>query len=236
LASATSARISRAAYYNELELEKKSEKKKKTKISINQYLEPLGHVEVAAGLVEHVDVRLLDHGHGDGEPLELPAGEVLDGPVDDEAEVEGLDHGVKEPPLVLLDDQVPDGALDGLGDGVDVLRLDHGLDVVLQHLCEVVLELRAAEVQQHLAPVGRGVEPPQVGLELARQDLERRALADAVDPDEPQHLPWPRHGQPVQLEAVGPVPVRRLLGKVARKTDDLDRLERALFHADLIFY
>jgi hypothetical protein len=45
-------------------------------------------------------------------------------------------------------------------------------------------------------PVRRRLEPPQVGLELPREDLERGRLADAVDADEPEDLPGAGHGEP----------------------------------------
>lgn len=45
-----------------------------------------------------------------------------------------------------------------LGDVVHVLRLDDGLEVVLQDAREVVLQLAAAEIGQDLLPVGRGLQ------------------------------------------------------------------------------
>lgn len=80
-------------------------------------------------------------------------------------------HGAE---LVLGREDLPDLPLDGLGDVVHVLRLDDGLQVVLQDAREVVLQLRPPEVLQDFLPVGRALESPQVGLELPRQDFEGR--------------------------------------------------------------
>ena len=46
-------------------------------------------------------------------------------------------------PLVFGADELADLPFDGLGDVVDVLRLDQGLQVVLENAGEVVLQLRA---------------------------------------------------------------------------------------------
>ena len=50
------------------------------------------------------------------------------------------------------------------------------------------MQLAAAVVGEDLGPVGRVVEAAEVGLELAGQHLERRALADAVGADQAEHL------------------------------------------------
>ena len=67
----------------------------------------------------------------------------------------------------------------------------------------------------------------EIGLELSGQDLERRALPDAVRPDEAEDLAGPRGGQAVELERVGGVAVRDLGLEVRREVDDGDGLERA---------
>ena len=43
--------------------------------------------------------------------------------------------------------------LDGFWDLVDILRFDDSFQVILQNLCEVVLQLRAAEVRQNFGPI-----------------------------------------------------------------------------------
>ena len=50
----------------------------------------------------------------------------------------------------------------GFGDVVDVLRLDDGVQVVLQDAREVVLQLAAAEVRQDLLPVRRALSCTEV--------------------------------------------------------------------------
>ena len=84
----------------------------------------------------------------------------------------------------------------------------------------------------HLLPVRRVLEPTQVRLQLPSQHLQRRRLPDPVGPDQPQHLPRPRHGQTVQLEGIRSVPVRALALEVLRQVDDHDGVEGALLDAD----
>jgi hypothetical protein len=49
-------------------------------------------------------------------------------------------------------------ALDRLGDVVDVLRLDQGLQVVFQDFREIVLQLRSPEVFEDFLPIWRVLE------------------------------------------------------------------------------
>lgn len=144
------------------------------------------------------------------------------------------------------------GALDGLGNLVHILRLDDGLEVVLQHLGEVVcltslyvpkphiqdltLQLGTTEVLQNLLPIRRVVVAAKIGLELAAQDLQRRALADSVCSNQSQHLSRTGHGQSMQLEAVRRVSVRDLGLEVRGQVDDVDCVERALLGADTAAY
>lgn len=81
-------------------------------------------------------------------------------------------------------------------------------------------------------PVRRALKPAQVGLELPAEHLKRSRLSDPVGPDQPQHLPGARHGQPVQLERVGPVAVRALALERLGQVDDHDGVEGALLDAD----
>ena len=61
--------------------------------------------------------------------------------------------------LVIIVGRGKGGALDGLGDVVHVLGLDDGVEVVLQDAREVVLQLAAPPVRQHLLPVRRVLRP-----------------------------------------------------------------------------
>ena len=62
-------------------------------------------------------------------------------------------------------------------------RLDGDAQVVLEHPREVLLQLGAAVVREDLVPVGRLLGLAQVGLELAREHVERGRLAYAVGPE-----------------------------------------------------
>lgn len=71
-------------------------------------------------------------------------------------------------------------SLDGPGNVVHVLRLDKGLQVILENLRKVVLKLRSSEVLENFLPVGGIVIASKVGLELSSQDLESSTLSDTV--------------------------------------------------------
>mmetsp|Transcript_35444 Transcript_35444/g.88930 ORF Transcript_35444/g.88930 Transcript_35444/m.88930 type:complete len:416 (+) Transcript_35444:840-2087(+) len=195
-------------------------------------LHALPHVQVGGRLIDHVDVRVLGGHHGDRKPLQLSAAQVLHVAVRHLPEVQLLQQLVLVAALVLLVNHLLHVATHRLGDVVHVLRLDDRLDVVLQHAREVVLQLRPAEVEQDLLPVGHVFKPAEVGLELAGQHLQCRRLANAVGADEAQHLTRARHRQPVQLEGVGAVAVGGFALQVLRQVDDLDCLEGTFPDAD----
>lgn len=109
-------------------------------------------------------------------------------------------HLIKVVTLVLILKELADLAGDNLGNVIDVLRLDDGLQVILENLGEVVLEFGTTEVLQNILPVGRVVELAEVGLQLAGQDLQGCGLADTVGTDQTQDLARTGHGQTMQLE------------------------------------
>mmetsp|Transcript_49721 Transcript_49721/g.146960 ORF Transcript_49721/g.146960 Transcript_49721/m.146960 type:complete len:280 (+) Transcript_49721:1225-2064(+) len=195
-------------------------------------MKTLLHVQVRGGLIEHVHLRVLDAEDSDGEALQLSAGEVLDLALLQVGKLELLVVVVHHLLIVLLAEDLPDLARDLLRDLVDVLRLDHRLQAILQKALDVRLQLAAPEVLQDLLPVRGRVEAAEVRLQLAGQHVERGRLADAVGADEAEHLAWPGDRQPVQLEGVRAVAVRRVGAQVLRQVDDGNRLEGALLHAD----
>jgi hypothetical protein len=71
------------------------------------------------------------------------------------------------------------------------------------------------------------VVSPEVGLELPREDLERRRLSDTVSSYETEDLSRTGRRQSVELERVGRVPVGHLGLEVGGKVNDGDGLERA---------
>jgi hypothetical protein len=123
-------------------------------------------------------------------------------------------------------------SLDGSGDLIDVLGLDNGLEVVLENLCEVVLQLGTTEVLEDLLPVRRVVEAAEVGLQLAAQNLQGSTLSGTVTTNETQNLTRSGHGQSVELEAVGRVTVGDLRLEVGGQVDDVDGIERTFLGAD----
>ena len=137
----------------------------------------LFNVEIGRGLVEHVYVGHLHGDGGDGEALELPAREDAYLAVHDVLQL-GFRGGPVEaiPPLLLralvlhLED-LPDLATDGARNVVNVLRLDRGLEGVLENSSEIVLKLGAAEMDENLFPVRRSVELAEVRLHLASENF-----------------------------------------------------------------
>ncbi|KAI6772291.1 hypothetical protein HG530_003249 [Fusarium avenaceum] len=133
-------------------------------------------------------------------------------------------------------DKEPDalvGSLDGPGDLVHVLRLDHSLKVIFQKLGEVVyFHLRTTEVLDDILPVRRVIVSTQVGLKLSTQDLEGGTLSDTVGSNETQNLTRSRHGKSVQLETVGAISVGDLALEVGGQVDDGNGVEGALLGAD----
>lgn len=99
-------------------------------------------------------------------------------------------------------------------------------------MASLTLQLRSTEVLQDLLPVRRVLISAQVGLELARQNLQRSTLANTIGSDETQDLTRSGHGQTVQFEAVGGVAVGDLALEVGGQVDDLDGVEGALLRAD----
>ena len=94
------------------------------------------------------------------------------------------------------------------------------------------LEFRTTEIFEDLFPVRRILVSAQIGLELAAENLQGRALANTVRADKSQHLAGPGHGQPMQLEAVGRVPVCDLGLEIGWKIDDVYGAKRALLDTD----
>ena len=134
----------------------------------------------------------------------------------------------------LLDEEANGSvlALDGSRDLVDVLGLDNGLEVILENLCEVVLQLGTTEVLENLLPVRGVVVAAEVGLQLAAQNLQGSTLSGTVTTNETQDLTRSGHGQSVELEAVGRVTVGDLRLEVGGQVDDVDGVERTFLWAD----
>jgi hypothetical protein len=98
------------------------------------------------------------------------------------------------------------------------------------------LKLRPTEVLQDFFPVWRVVVAPQIRLQLAAQDLQRRTLSNTVCSNKSQYLTRAGHGQPMQLEAVGRVSMGDLSLEVRGQIDDIDSVERAFLRADTASY
>mmetsp|Transcript_16970 Transcript_16970/g.36917 ORF Transcript_16970/g.36917 Transcript_16970/m.36917 type:complete len:509 (-) Transcript_16970:689-2215(-) len=104
-------------------------------------VQPLLDVQVGGGLVEHVDVPLLHRHHADGEALQLPSRQVPDVALPHWVQVEKIHQVLHLVTLIPLRQHLLDSAVHRSGNVVDILWLDDGLEVVLKHAREVVLEL-----------------------------------------------------------------------------------------------
>lgn len=72
----------------------------------------------------------------------------------------------------------------------------------------------------------------QVGLELSAENLQRGTLTDTVGSDKTKNLAGSRHGQTVELEAVGAISVGDLALEVGGQVDNGNGVEGALLGTD----
>lgn len=192
-------------------------------------------------LVKHVHIGFLHTGQSNSETLKLTTRKEINVPVKHLLQLQGL-HDLLEPliaDLTTLLDEGPDAALssfDSFRDLIDILGFDDGLEIVLENLGEIVLQFRASEVSENFLPVRRVVVTAQIGLELARQNLERSTLSNTVGTDKTQDLTWSGHRKPVELEAVGGVPMGDLGLEIGRQINDVDGIEGTLLGADTTAY
>ncbi len=89
---------------------------------------------------------------------------------------------------------------------------------------------------QNLLPIGRSVIFTQVGLHFTREDFECGGFPDTVGTDEAEDLARAWHGEAVEFEGVGSVPVGCISFEVLGEVDDLYRLEWTFFDADTTSY
>jgi hypothetical protein len=89
--------------------------------------------------------------------------------------------------LGLSFQQSPNGTefpLDGLGNLIDMLRLDDGLQILLQNSSEVVLQLGATESADNGIPGGRITVLAKVRLQLSTENLQCCAFSGSVGSNE----------------------------------------------------
>lgn len=174
---------------------------------------------------------------GNGETLQLTTGKEINVTVENGVKLERLDDLLDSCFVnlgALLDEEANGSvlALDGSGDLVDVLRLDDSLEVVLEDLCEVVLQLRTTEVLENLLPIRRVVVAAEVRLQLSAQNLQGSTLSGTVTTNKTEDLTGSGHGKSVELEAVGRVAVSNLRLEVGGQVDNVDGIEGAFLRAD----
>ena len=192
-------------------------------------------IQVRGGLVKHVNIGFLDTDSSDGKSLQLTTRELVNLTVHEMAEFEGVQNLVQVAQRGAAFQKAlnrPLRATDSLRDLIDILRLDDGLQVILEDLGEVVLELGASEVLDHVVPIRGVFVAAQVGLELAAENLQCRALSNTVGSDQTQNVSRSGHRQTVELEAVGRVSMGDLRLEIGRQVDNRDSAERALLRAD----
>mmetsp|Transcript_26675 Transcript_26675/g.74705 ORF Transcript_26675/g.74705 Transcript_26675/m.74705 type:complete len:450 (-) Transcript_26675:564-1913(-) len=142
--------------------------------------QPLLHIQVGRRLVKHVHIADLHGNSCDGKALQFATGQISDLALHQMLQFSLCQRPIEAIPifglraLVLLPQHFSNLTAHGTWDVIDVLGLDGGFHRVLQDSGEVALKLAAAEVDQDLFPIGRGVVSAEVGLELSSQDLQSR--------------------------------------------------------------
>ena len=94
------------------------------------------------------------------------------------------------------------------------------------------LKFRPPKVFQNLFPIWWIIISAEIRLQLSAEDLQRGALANTVCSNKTQHLPRPRHRQPMQFETIGRVSMGDLGFEICRQVYDVDRPKRAFFNAN----
>lgn len=150
--------------------------------------------------------------------------------IEDGTEVEHADCIIEQVLRVegletLADDR--SGHTLGFGDGVDVLDLDEGFHLFLQHAGEETLQLTATEIPEDGLPVWWVLEVTQVWAHVSTEHSEGGRLANTVLTDETQDLAGAGRGQSVELEGVGTVSVGGLTGKTLGQVDNANSVEGA---------
>mmetsp|Transcript_25950 Transcript_25950/g.46796 ORF Transcript_25950/g.46796 Transcript_25950/m.46796 type:complete len:309 (-) Transcript_25950:75-1001(-) len=195
-------------------------------------------IEIRRWLIKHVNIRRL-HRHGrNGKSLQFPTTQhanitieymgqfcLLGGP---RVTIPSFLLGT----FILLFQNIADQSAHGPGNVIDVLRLNCGLDIILQYFGEVILQIATTEMHQNFLPVRWRVEAPQIGLHFARQNFEGGGFSDTVRADQAEHLTRPRHGKTMELEAVGSISMRGVLLQIFGQVDDVDGLEWTFLDAD----
>jgi len=189
-------------------------------------------IQVRTGLIQHVYGFLLHGDDQDGKSLELTTGQVIDVSVQKMGKIQFLEQYVADSSFVLLGNNILEFTLDKLGDRVDVLGLDGGLELVFQELGEEVLEFRTSEVLDDISPIRRVFKVTQIGLDLVGQDLEGSGLSCTITSDQSEDLTGSGGGKSVKLETVGTITMGSKLAEVSRKIDNLDGFEWALLDAE----
>lgn len=162
-------------------------------------------IEVGRGLVEHVNIGLLDADCANGETLKLTTREMADITIVNVAQLQGVENSVKvvqaESPFNKSFDALVSRA-DSLRNLINILGLDYSLQIILQQLGEVVLQFGTTEVLDDILPIGGIVELSKIGLELSAKNFESCTLSDTVGTNETQNISRSWHGKPVEFEAV----------------------------------
>ena len=127
--------------------------------------ESLLDIEVTRWLIEHVDIGLLNASHTDDKSLQFSARQLSNFSFQNVGQVEHLNGLIERITLVTCLQSRGDAHLGGLGvlrDRVDVLDLNEGFHLVLEHLLEEILQLTTSEEPEDFLPVRRAIESTEV--------------------------------------------------------------------------
>lgn len=122
------------------------------------YRKTLLDIQERTWLVEHIHIGLLNNGQTNGETLQFTTRQDIDITLVDLLELENVDNLIESlvadlGSLLQEGSNLALGTLDGARDLIDVLRLDDGLDVVLQYSGEEVLQLATTVITQNFGPI-----------------------------------------------------------------------------------
>jgi len=164
----------------------------------------LADIQVRRDLVEEVKVRIAGERGRDGDPLELPAREVVDRLLHDRPDLEPFDQFVKRIALVGSLEQLSGVPVETVRDLIDVLGLSRDRDIAVAHVRDVVLQFGPSIGLEHLIPARFLLVSAEIGLEFAGQNADGGGLPDSVGTEDPGDLPSCGAGRPYSEKAFSP--------------------------------
>ena len=192
---------------------------------------PLVDIEERGDLIEEVQVRIPGKTGSDRNPLEFPAAQRTDVVIEYRIEFEFRENLGKHVPLVSALQERPYRTFEDLGNIVNILGFRGDLQRLFGYGLEEIEQLCSGILLEDLFPCNFGIEIPEVGPELAGEDLDCRALPDTIGTEDTGYLAFRRDGETIQSKAVLAIAVGRVF-QFLGKADDIERPEGAFLDTD----